>query len=123
MALQGKTALVTGASRGVGRGIALGLGEAGATVYVTGRTVNKDSAVEGLSGTIMKTAEEVDALGGRGIPAACNHRDDAAVGGLAADQRVLTKSGRVLTSVGLAEEYGFTDIDGKQPQSLSLDEG
>ena len=55
--LTGKVALVTGASRGVGKGIALGLGEAGATVYVTGRTVEEGKAAVSLPGTIYQTAE------------------------------------------------------------------
>src|SRR5438105_2412410 len=72
-------AVVTGASRGGGRGIALGLGEAGATVYVTGRSVRGESAVTDAPGTIDETAEEVTKLGGRGIPVRCDHRDDDAV--------------------------------------------
>jgi dehydrogenase/reductase SDR family protein 1 len=61
--------LVTGASRGVGKGIALALGDAGATVYVTGRTVD----------ALNETAAEVSSRGGKGIAVACDHRDDAAV--------------------------------------------
>ncbi|XXY44161.1 SDR family NAD(P)-dependent oxidoreductase [Sorangium sp. So ce269] len=72
--LTGTVALVTGASRGVGRGIALGLGEAGATVYVTGRTAAEGEAK--LPGTVAGTAEEVTQLGGHGIAARCDHRDD-----------------------------------------------
>jgi NAD(P)-dependent dehydrogenase (short-subunit alcohol dehydrogenase family) len=56
-------AVVTGASRGVGRGIALGLGEAGAIVYVTGRSVRGQPAVTDAPGTIDETAEEVTKLG------------------------------------------------------------
>ena len=74
--LVGKVALVTGASRGVGRGIALGLGEAGATVYITGRTVDEGQAAVNLPGTISATAREVDELGGKGIPLRCDHTDD-----------------------------------------------
>src|SRR5918997_871993 len=74
--LAGRVAVVTGASRGVGRGIALGLGEAGATVYVTGRTVEEGTAAVPLPGTIGETAADVTRLGGQGIAVRCDHRDD-----------------------------------------------
>jgi dehydrogenase/reductase SDR family member 1 len=83
--LAGKVAVVTGASRGVGKGIALALGEAGATVYVTGRTVEEGAAH--WPGTIGATAEAVGALGGRGIAVRCDHRDDAAIEALIAHVR------------------------------------
>ena len=73
--MRGKIALVTGASRGAGRGIALQLGEAGATVYVTGRTTREKPADVG--GTIEDTADEVTRRGGRGIAVRCDHADDA----------------------------------------------
>jgi NAD(P)-dependent dehydrogenase (short-subunit alcohol dehydrogenase family) len=91
--LAGKVAVVTGASRGVGKGVALGLGEAGATVYVTGRTVREEQAREGLGGTIHQTAEKVSELGGQGIAARCDHRDDAQVE--AVFQRVVAEQGRL----------------------------
>jgi len=77
--LSGKVAVVTGASRGVGRGIALGLGEAGATVYITGRTVKNKTDAGKLGGTVFTTAEEVTAIGGKGIGIQCDHTDDAQV--------------------------------------------
>ena len=77
--LSEKVAVVTGASRGVGKGIALGLGEAGATVYVTGRTVRNKSDAGKLGGTVNMTADEVTAMGGKGIGIQCDHSDDAQV--------------------------------------------
>jgi NAD(P)-dependent dehydrogenase (short-subunit alcohol dehydrogenase family) len=74
--LKGKVALVTGASRGVGRGIAIGLGEAGATVYITGRTIQEGKARVQLPGTIGATADDVTAAGGRGIALPCDHTND-----------------------------------------------
>jgi NAD(P)-dependent dehydrogenase (short-subunit alcohol dehydrogenase family) len=64
---------VTGASRGAGRAIALQLGEAGATVYVTGRSVRGAPTTENLPGTVDETAEEVTTRGGMGIPVHCDH--------------------------------------------------
>ena len=75
--LKGKVAIVTGASRGIGKGCALELGAAGATVYLTGRTVSE--GVSPLPGTIGATAEAVTALGGKGIAVECDHRDDERV--------------------------------------------
>jgi NAD(P)-dependent dehydrogenase (short-subunit alcohol dehydrogenase family) len=77
--LNGRTALVTGASRGVGKGVALGLGEAGATVYVTGRTVTPGAGPMGLPGTIGETADEISRLGGTGVAVRCDHTDDGQV--------------------------------------------
>lgn len=72
--LEGKVAVVTGASRGGGRGIALVLGEEGATVYVTGRSVRGASTRPDLPGTtIDDTAEQIGARGGVGIPVQCDH--------------------------------------------------
>lgn len=75
-----KVAVVTGASRGAGAGIARALGAAGYAVYVTGRTVKEGDAP--LPGTVGATARAVDAAGGRGIAVAVDHRDDEAVAAL-----------------------------------------
>jgi NAD(P)-dependent dehydrogenase (short-subunit alcohol dehydrogenase family) len=86
--LHGHVAVVTGASRGAGRGVALELGAAGATVYVTGRSTRAKPAdgygqilalskLDTLPGTIDDTADEVTAAGGRGIAVRCDHtRED-----------------------------------------------
>jgi NAD(P)-dependent dehydrogenase (short-subunit alcohol dehydrogenase family) len=79
-ALTGKVAVVTGASRGIGKGIALALGEQGATVYVTGRTVTPGSYP--LPGTVGETAAEIDKRGGKGIAVGVDHADDAQVAAL-----------------------------------------
>ncbi|BCL16908.1 SDR family NAD(P)-dependent oxidoreductase [Micromonospora sagamiensis] len=81
-ALAGSVAVVTGGSRGVGRGVALALGDAGATVYVTGRSTRADGRTEGLPGTVDDTADEVTRRGGRGIAVRCDHHDDAQVAAL-----------------------------------------
>ena len=73
MTLQGKVALVAGASRGAGRGIAMELGAAGATVYVTGRTTRDRQSEYQRPETIEETAEAIDALGGKGIAVRVDH--------------------------------------------------
>jgi NAD(P)-dependent dehydrogenase (short-subunit alcohol dehydrogenase family) len=77
--LKDRVALVTGASRGGGKGIALVLGEEGATVYVTGRSVRGQPTTLDRPGTIDDTAEELTARGGTGIAVRCDHTDDSQV--------------------------------------------
>ncbi len=74
-ALDGQIALVTGGSRGIGKGCALELAALGATVYLTGRTVLPGS--HPLPGTLGATVSEIEAAGGRAVALACDHRDDA----------------------------------------------
>jgi NAD(P)-dependent dehydrogenase (short-subunit alcohol dehydrogenase family) len=90
-ALEGRVAIVTGASRGIGRGCAVGLGARGATVYCTARRTSGASPPE--PGSVEAVAAEVDAVGGRGVAIACDHRDDDAVEALFA--RVEREAGRL----------------------------
>ena len=71
--LKGKVALVAGGTRGAGRGIAMELGAAGATVYITGRTTRTETSEYGRPETIEETADLVDELGGIGIPIQVDH--------------------------------------------------
>ena len=91
MSDQAPVVLVTGASRGAGRGIAIALGGHGCTVYVTGRS--KAAGDHPLPGTIFETAEAVTAAGGKGIAVACDHGDDAQVAALF--DRIRTEQGRL----------------------------
>lgn len=77
---QAPVVLVTGASRGAGRGIAIALGAHGCTVYVTGRS--KASGDHPLPGTIYETADAVTQVGGKGVAVACDHSDDRQVAAL-----------------------------------------
>ncbi|GAA4425342.1 SDR family NAD(P)-dependent oxidoreductase [Actinokineospora soli] len=92
-ALDGKVAVVTGATRGCGRGIAVELGAEGATVYATGRTTRESASPMGRKETIEETAELVDAAGGRGIPVRCDFTSVADVRALR--DRVAADHGRV----------------------------
>ncbi|MFD2042915.1 SDR family NAD(P)-dependent oxidoreductase [Ornithinibacillus salinisoli] len=74
--LSGKIALVTGGSRGAGRGIAVELGKAGATVYVTGRST-KGNSTNNWPGSIDDTVSQIEDFGGKGIAVRCDHTNDS----------------------------------------------
>ena len=103
--IKDKVALVTGASRGIGRGIALGLGEAGWTVYLTSRTVQDGDSDR--PGSVTATAEEVTSTGGRGIAVPCDHRRDAETE--AVFRRMQDEQGRLDLVVNNATSY-TTDL-------------
>lgn len=91
--LTGKVAVVAGATRGAGRGIACMLGEAGATVYCTGRSVRGKPATQGRPETIEETAEMVSGYGGQGIAVQVDHSDEQQVQALF--ERVRAEQGRL----------------------------
>jgi NAD(P)-dependent dehydrogenase (short-subunit alcohol dehydrogenase family) len=86
-----RVVVVTGASRGAGKGIAIALGQTGATVYVTGRSREEGDAP--LPGTVFATAAAVTAAGGQGIGVICDHADDEQVAALF--ERVKLEQGRL----------------------------
>lgn len=88
---QNVVAIVTGASRGAGRGIAVALGAHGCTVYVTGRS--EKTGDHALPGTIYETAEAVTAAGGKGIAVRCDHADDAQAKAMI--EQVLAEQGHI----------------------------
>ena len=110
--LRGRVALVTGASRGVGRGIAHELGVAGATVYVTGRSVSGDATTEDLGGDVNGAAALVTHAGGVGIPVRCDHTRDDDVDALF--ERIGREQGRLDILVnnvwGGYERFGDADF-------------
>jgi len=105
--LKGKTALVAGATRGAGRGIAVQLGAAGATVYVTGRTTRSERSEMDRPETIEETAALVDEAGGRGIAVQVDHLVPDEVRALVT--RIETEQGKLHVLVN--DIFGATTIE------------
>lgn len=118
--LNGKVALVAGATRGAGRGIAVALGAAGATVYVTGRSSGKQRSEMNRPETIEETAALVDRAGGRGIAVRIDHLVPDEVRALVA--RIETEQGALHILVN--NIWGATRMEwGKSAWESSLDYG
>jgi NAD(P)-dependent dehydrogenase (short-subunit alcohol dehydrogenase family) len=118
--LAGKVALVAGATRGAGRGIAVELGAAGATVYVTGRTTRAARSEMNRPETIEETAALVDAAGGRGIAVRVDHLVPDEVESLVA--RIRDEQGRLHVLVN--DVFGATVMEwNKTVWESSLDAG
>ena len=118
--LKGKVALVAGGTRAAGRGIAIALGEAGATVYVTGRTTREQQSEMARPETIEDTAELVDKAGGHGIPVQVDHLVPDQVSALV--NRIRSEEGRL--DVLVNDIWGATTMEwDKSVWESSLDVG
>jgi NAD(P)-dependent dehydrogenase (short-subunit alcohol dehydrogenase family) len=113
--LSGKVALVTGASKNIGKGIALEVGTSGAVTYLTARTVED---VPGQLASLARTAAEIEAAGGTAIPVACDHTDDSQVE--AVFDRIEAEQGRLDVLVNVASP-DFSEMVGVPFWDLSFE--
>jgi len=114
--LSGRVALVTGASKNIGKGIALEIGAAGAVVYLTARTLDD---TPGALGSLRRTAAEIDAGGGQSIPLQCDHTNDGEVARVF--EEITARHGRLDLVVNVASP-DFSSMVGKPFWELPFDE-
>ena len=114
--LSGRVALVTGASKNIGKGIALEVAAAGATTYITARTLDD---TPGVLGSLRRTAEEIDSAGGEAIPLQCDHADDADVERVFAE--IAGRQGQLDLVVNVASP-DFSAMVGRPFWELDLEE-
>ena len=114
--LAGRVALVTGASKNIGKGIALEVAAAGATTYLTARTLDD---VPGQLASLQRTADEIAAAGGVAIPVACDHTDDAQAQAVF-DRIAAEQGGRLDLLVNVASPE-FSDMVGRDFWELPFD--
>jgi len=114
--LSGRVALVTGASKNIGKGMAVEVGAAGAVTYLTARTLDD---TPGAIGSLRRTAKEIEARGGTAIPLRCDHTDDADVERVF--DRIQKEQGRLDLVVNVASP-DFSSMVGKPFWELSFDE-
>jgi len=115
MPLKGKTAFITGASRGIGAAIALRLAKEGANIAVVAKSVKEDPR---LGGTIFSTVEQVNAAGGRGLAVQCDIRDEEQV--IAAVQQVVTIFGGIDILVNNASSITLSNTEETEMKRFDL---
>src|ERR1700694_1080107 len=114
--LSGQVALVTGASKNIGKGIALEVGAEGAVTYLTARTLDD---APGALGSLRRTAEEIEARGGEAIPLRCDHTDDHDVARVF--EEIAARHGRLDLVVNVASP-DFSSMVGKPFWELPFDD-
>lgn len=114
--LSGRVALVTGASKNIGKGMALEVGAQGAITYITARTLTDEP---GAIGSLTRTAEEIEKAGGQAIPLQCDHGDDSSVA--AVFDRIQAEQGRLDLVVNVASP-DFSSMVGQPFWELPFDD-